>query len=58
MSKVKGLCVVLMLFIGIAGFSQSYPTGFAQSLVTAGIGNPTVMAFAPDGRIFVASQSG
>ena len=38
--------------------AQVYPTGFAQVLVTNGISNPTVMAFAPDGRIFVAQQGG
>ena len=38
--------------------AQVYPADFGQVLVTNGISNPTVMAFAPDGRIFVAQQSG
>src|SRR5215203_3485531 len=32
--------------------------GFNQVLVANGISNPTVMAFAPDGRLFVAQQNG
>src|SRR6186713_806549 len=38
--------------------AQTLPTGFSQVLVANGISNPTVMAFAPDGRIFVAQQTG
>src|SRR5436190_22379303 len=32
--------------------------GFNQVLVANGISNPTVMSFAPDGRLFVAQQTG
>ena len=38
--------------------AQTYPTGFQQVLVANGISSPTVMAFAPDGRLFVAQQTG
>src|SRR5688572_11661979 len=38
--------------------AQTYPTGFQQVLVANGISNPTVMEFAPDGRLFVAQQTG
>ncbi|MBP9097504.1 MAG: PQQ-dependent sugar dehydrogenase [Ferruginibacter sp.] len=38
--------------------AQTLPGGFSQVLVTNGITNPTTMAFAPDGRIFVAEQAG
>ena len=38
--------------------SAQYPAGFSQVLVANGISNPTVMAFSPDGRIFVAQQNG
>src|SRR5262245_8930303 len=34
------------------------PTGFAESLFAGGLTNPTQMAVAPDGRVFVAEQSG
>jgi glucose/arabinose dehydrogenase/regulation of enolase protein 1 (concanavalin A-like superfamily) len=39
-------------------FAQVYPANFSQVEVASGISNPTVMAFAPDGRIFVAQQNG
>lgn len=39
-------------------YAQSYPADFAQVLVANGISSPTVMAFAPDNRIFVAQQAG
>ncbi|SKC61487.1 PQQ-dependent sugar dehydrogenase [Ohtaekwangia koreensis] len=39
-------------------FAQTFPTGFSRVQVASGISNPTVMAFAPDGRIFVAQQNG
>lgn len=38
--------------------AQTYAPSFGQVLVTNGISNPTAMAFAPDGRIFVAQQGG
>lgn len=38
--------------------AQTYPAGFSQVQVAGGISEPTVMAFAPDGRIFVAEQAG
>ena len=34
------------------------PPGFTETTVWSGLGNPTVMRFAPDGRVFVASKSG
>jgi glucose/arabinose dehydrogenase len=34
------------------------PTGFADATVATNLAAPTAMAFAPDGRLFVAQQSG
>jgi glucose/arabinose dehydrogenase len=34
------------------------PAGFAESLVANGLSNPTAMALAPDGRVFVTQQGG
>ena len=34
------------------------PSGFAQTTVVSGLASPTAMAFAPDGRLFVATQGG
>lgn len=38
--------------------AQTFPSNFSREQVGGTITNPTVMAFAPDGRIFVAQQSG
>jgi glucose/arabinose dehydrogenase len=51
----------LFVFLGLIGFTasaQTFPTGFERVPVAIGISSPTVMAFAPDGRIFVAQQNG
>jgi len=50
------LLVLSMTFTALK--AQVYPADFGQVLVSNGINNPTVMAFAPDGRIFVAQQNG
>ena len=34
------------------------PPGFTETTVWSGLGNPTAVRFAPDGRVFVASKSG
>ena len=36
----------------------TYPSGFSEVQIVTGIANPTAMAFAPDGRIFVCEQGG
>ena len=55
----------LALFLTIASFANpqvitaaTVPTGFTDSVVASGLSNPTAMAFAPDGRIFVCQQGG
>jgi len=62
-TKTRGVKKILFfaisLFISFSFIrSQTYPAGFQQVLVANGISNPTVMAFAPDGRLFVAQQNG
>lgn len=55
------LCILTSLLI-IAGVrvanGATVPTGFTDSVVTAGLTDPTAMALAPDGRIFVCEQGG
>ena len=34
------------------------PPGFTETTVWSGLGDPTALRFAPDGRVFVASKSG
>ncbi len=50
--------IVALLFGGNAGRAATLPAGFAETRVAAGLSNPTAMAIAPDGRIFVAQQGG
>lgn len=38
--------------------AASLPTGFTESQVATGLRQPTAMAFAPDGRLFVCEQGG
>jgi glucose/arabinose dehydrogenase len=40
------------------GSASGLPAGFEESLLAGGLAGPTSMAFAPDGRLFVAEQSG
>ena len=59
-SRVIPLFVTLLL--GWSGITIAYaatvPPGFTDSLVAADLSNPTAMALAPDGRIFVCEQGG
>jgi glucose/arabinose dehydrogenase len=57
----KSFLLSLFLFLIVLSQmaqAQNFPDGFTQVRVATGISNPTVMAFAPDGRIFVAQQNG
>jgi glucose/arabinose dehydrogenase len=38
--------------------ASTLPTGFRDSVVLGGLTNPTVLQFAPDGRIFVGQKNG
>ncbi|MSO19377.1 MAG: glucose sorbosone dehydrogenase [Acidobacteria bacterium] len=38
--------------------AATLPAGFTETQVASGLANPTAMAFAPDGRLFVALQGG
>ena len=49
---------MLALLETVPSDAQVFPPDFARVLVTNGLANPTAMAFAPDGRIFVAEQAG
>ncbi len=47
-----------LLLLGTAARSATLPTGFAETRIATGLASPTAMAFAPDGRLFVAQQGG
>ena len=54
------LVCALVSWLGIAlpAHAATLPTGFAETRVATGLSNPTAMALAPDGRIFVTQQGG
>ncbi len=49
---------VLVLAPAPAEGATRVPAGFRDTLVANGVSNPTAMAFAPDGRLFVAQKTG
>ena len=53
------VCALLILSTSFTRASgATVPPGFTDSLVAAGLSNPTAMALAPDGRVFVCEQTG
>jgi glucose/arabinose dehydrogenase len=57
MSKVS-FSLVLLLLISRWSHAQTFPANFSRDQVGGTLTSPTVMAFANDGRIFVAEQAG
>jgi glucose/arabinose dehydrogenase len=52
------LVAVLLSLYSFPLAAATLPTGFAETQVASGLASPTAMAFAPDGRLFVAEQGG
>jgi glucose/arabinose dehydrogenase len=52
------LLAVLTLAPATPAAAATLPTGFTETQIVSGLASPTAMAFAPDGRIFVALQGG
>ena len=50
--------VLALLSTRPAAQAATLPSGFGEALVASGLSSPTAMAFAPDGRLFVAEQGG
>jgi glucose/arabinose dehydrogenase len=42
----------------VSASAAALPTGFTETRLVDGLSNPTAMAFAPDGRLFVCQQGG
>jgi glucose/arabinose dehydrogenase len=60
MHQARLFMALMFLFFGLS-FSASaatLPSGFVETTVASGIVSPTAMAIAPNGRIFVCSQTG
>jgi glucose/arabinose dehydrogenase len=59
--RARAAFAAVMLCSLLSGFgarAATLPTGFAETRVANGMDSPTAMAFAPDGRVFVAQQGG
>lgn len=50
--------LLLTLLIPIPAQAATLPPNFTQTLFADGLNRPTAMAFAPDGRLFIALQDG
>ena len=46
------------LALALPAAAATLPNGFTETRVATGLSNPTAMAFAPDGRLFVCLQGG
>ncbi|MEP7012398.1 MAG: PQQ-dependent sugar dehydrogenase [Acidobacteriota bacterium] len=63
-ASIPRLAAVLFLGALLAGFASgrlsalTLPEGFTQTVAASGLANPTSMALAPDGRIFITEQGG
>jgi len=52
------LLIALVLALPATARASTLPLGFTETTQWSGLGNPTVIRFAPDGRVFVAAKSG
>jgi len=52
------MMLVAALITQVPAGASTLPTGFRDSVVLSGLTNPTVLQFAPDGRIFVGQKNG
>jgi len=53
------ITMVFLLFdLSFSASAATLPSGFVETTVASGIVSPTAMAIAPNGRIFVCSQTG
>ena len=58
-SRVLWIVTVSVIFLlAQQSAAATLPQGFAESVFASGLSSPTTMAFAPDGRLFIAEQEG
>src|SRR2546423_13175415 len=50
--------ILALLLALVSSLALALPPGFTDTAYVTGLSQPTAMAFAPDGRIFVAEQTG
>ncbi|HEY0005647.1 MAG TPA: PQQ-dependent sugar dehydrogenase, partial [Pyrinomonadaceae bacterium] len=52
------LALLISFSFNIPLSAATLPSGFTETQLAVGLSNPTAMAFAPDGRLFVCQQGG
>ena len=52
------VCAAALAAVAPAARAATLPIGFRETLIAPGLGSPTAMALAPDGRIFICQQGG
>ncbi|MDX6611090.1 MAG: hypothetical protein QOD75_276 [Blastocatellia bacterium] len=57
LQRLAGLALLAILGL-VPAMSATLPANFSETLIASGLSNPTAMALAPDGRIFVCQQGG
>jgi glucose/arabinose dehydrogenase len=57
-TAVQALLLISILACRAQALAAPVPPKFADALVASGLSNPTAMAFAPNGRLFVCLQGG
>jgi glucose/arabinose dehydrogenase len=55
---LRAVLGLLVCCLALGAPAVAVPPGFYDQPVASGIGSPTAMAFAPDGRLFVCRQNG
>ena len=56
--SVAVLAAIIAVFVPASAGAATLPPGFSESVAFGGLTNPTVIRFAPDGRVFIAEKSG
>lgn len=59
-SRLAAVCFATLLagLFPCSASALTLPEGFTQEVAASGLANPTAMALAPDGRIFITEQGG
>jgi hypothetical protein len=52
------VCCLLLVLLPALAHGAVLPSGFRDSVVLAGLDDPTAVSFSPDGRVFVAEKTG
>ena len=55
---MRSLVAAVLVSLAVVARGATLPSGFSESTIASGLSNPTAMAMAPDGRIFVCQQGG